>query len=91
MINIPVKFRDKVTTAPSANGTGYPYKISANDLDRNFIYAALDAEDGWIEDTSVGNYEGRKLKLPAIPSGEETFVLGCAGGKLQWIATAGCE
>ena len=74
---------------PTAGGTGYPYRISATDLDKNFAYAALDAEDGWIEEVSVGSHSGRKLKLPPL-TGEGTFVLGCVGGNLEWIETEEC-
>lgn len=88
-IKLPVSFKEKVTMPPSADGSGYPYRISANDIDQNFAYAALGAEDGWIEQTSVGEHAGRKLKLPAIP-GTGTFVLGCVNGNIQWIATEAC-
>ncbi len=85
MINLPVSFKDKVTLPTSADGTGYPYRISASDLDRNFAYAALDAPDGWIEEASVGEHGGRKLKLPEIPSGEGVFLLVANGGSLEWL------
>lgn len=88
-IKLPVSFKEKVTMPPSADGSGYPYRISANDLDQNFAYAALGAEDGWIEQTSVGIHAGRKLKLPTMP-GTGTFVLGCVNGNIQWIATEAC-
>jgi len=90
MINLPIKFHDKATQPPSANGTGYPHRISANDLDRNFAYAALDAGIGWIESASVGNHQGRRLKLPELPSGG-TYVLGCVDGTVQWIETESCD
>jgi hypothetical protein len=90
MINLPIKFHDKATQPPSANGTGYPHRISANDLDRNFAYAALDAGEGWTESVSVGNHEGRKLKLPELPSGG-TYVLGCVDGTVKWIETESCD
>ena len=89
MIKLPVKFQEKATNPPSANGTGYPYRISAYDLDENFSYAALDAGQGWIEQKSVGDHSGRKLKLPDIPS-TGTYVLGCIDGTVQWIATEAC-
>lgn len=89
MIKLPVKFHEKVTNPPSANGTGYPYRISASDLDENFAYAALDAGEGWIEQNSAGVHSGRKLKLPDIPS-TGTYVLGCIDGTVQWIATEAC-
>jgi hypothetical protein len=89
-LKLPVNFEEKAKVPPAANGTGYPYRISASDLMANFAYAALDAEDGWIEQTTVGGHSGRKLKLPALPSGG-TYVLGCDHGNLEWIETEGCE
>jgi hypothetical protein len=89
MIKLPVRFKEQLTNPPSANGTGYPYRISASDLDENFAYAALDAGEGWIEQNSAGVYSGRKLKLPDIPS-TGTYVLGCVEGQIQWIATEAC-
>lgn len=90
-MDLPVNFANKVTLPKSANGTGYPYRISANDLDKNFAYAALDAHESWIETTNIGEHPGRKLLLPEIPSGEGTYVLGCVNGSVQWIATEDCQ
>ncbi len=89
MADLPVNFESKVKSASLANGTGYPYRISATDLDRNFAYAALDAPDDWIEKSSVGIHNGRKLKLPPLP-GSGTHVLGCVDGTVQWIETEEC-
>jgi hypothetical protein len=83
-LKLPVNFEEKAKLPAGAGGTGYPYRISASDLMKNFAYAALDVEDGWTEDVSVGSHSGRKLKLPALPGGG-THVLGCVGGTLQWI------
>lgn len=88
-IKLPVDFEEKIKTPASNNGSGYPYRISASDLMKNFSYSALDAESDWIEQSNVGVYEGRKLKLPQFP-GSGTFVLGCINGRLQWIATEEC-
>ena len=88
-MDLPIKFHEKVKAAPSAGGTGYPYRISATDLDKNFAYAALDAEDDWIDQSSVGGFNGRKLRLPALP-GSGTHVLGCVNGTVQWIETEEC-
>lgn len=89
-IELPVDFTEKAKLPASANGSGYPYRISADDLMRDFYYAALDAEDGWIEESESGSYQSRKLKLPRLPSGDGLFVLGCSGGELQWVATESC-
>lgn len=88
-MKLPIDFKEKATQPPSAGGKGYPYRISAFDLMRNFSYAALDANEGWIEDKTEGMYEGRKLKLPEIPK-FGTHVLGCVDGTLQWIVAESC-
>ena len=88
-MNLPVSFSEKAR-GPKEGG-GYPVQISANDLDKNFQFAALEAEDGYIESTSGrGGNSGRKLKLPPIPP-SGTHVLGASGGALTWIATEECD
>jgi len=88
-MNLPVSFSEKAR-GPKEGG-GYPVQISANDLDKNFQFAALDAEEGYIESTSGrGGNSGRKLKLPPIPP-SGTHVLGASGGALTWIATEDCD
>lgn len=89
MIDLPIKFDQKLREAGAANGTGYPYQISAGDLMANFEYAALDTDETWIEQGSGFYGSTRKLKLPAVPGGG-THVLGCVGGTLQWIETEEC-
>jgi hypothetical protein len=88
-LKLPVNFEEKAKLPPAANGTGYPYRISASDLMKNFTYAALDAHEDWIEDVGVSQYTGRKLKLPQLP-GSGTHVLGCIDGEIQWIGTESC-
>ena len=89
MVKIPVNFEEKVKG--STDPTGYPYRISAKDLMEDFSYAALDAEEGWIEKVSVGNHAGRKLKMPALPKKDGTFLLGCVNGKLDWVEAESCS
>jgi hypothetical protein len=89
MIDLPIKFDQKLREAGAANGLGYPYQISAGDLMANFEYAALDADDSWIEPGSGFYGSTRKLKLPVLPAGG-THVLSCVGGTLQWIETEEC-
>jgi hypothetical protein len=83
-MNLPVSFSEKVKAPAAPGGTGYPHRISAGDLDKNFQYAALDAEPGYIEETSgkEGN-KGRRLLLPPIPT-EDTKFLQVSGGQLGW-------
>jgi hypothetical protein len=88
-MNLPVSFSEKAR-GPKEGG-GYPVQISANDLDKNFQFAALDAEEGYIESTSGhGGNSGRKLKLPPIPP-SGTHVLGASGGALTWLSTEDCD
>jgi hypothetical protein len=57
---------------------------------KNFVYAALDVDESLIEKISgEGGYQQRRLKIPSAPS-TGTFVLGCVGGTIQWIATEEC-
>lgn len=88
-LKLPVNFEEKAKLPPAANGTGYPYRISASDLMKNFTYAALDAHEDWIENVGASQYPGRKLKLPQLP-GSGTHVLGCIDGEIQWIGTEEC-
>lgn len=89
MKDFPVDFQEKARLPGGANGIGYPYRISASDLMANFEYAALDADDTWIESVSIMHGTSRKLKLPAVPSAGK-HVLGCVDGTLQWIETEEC-
>lgn len=89
-MEFPVDFTEKVKLPAQGGGTGYPYRISAEDLMRDFHYAALDAEDGWIEVNKDSINTSRKLKLPKLPTSERLFVLGCSGGNLQWVETESC-
>jgi hypothetical protein len=69
---------------------GYPYTIKSSDLMKNFVFAALDADDTLVETiTGQGGHPQRKLKIPAVPSGG-THVLGVVDGTIQWIATEEC-
>ena len=88
-MQIPVDFSKKAKGS-SKSSTGYPYQISASDLDKNFVYAALDVDKSLIEETSGdGGHTKRKLKIPAMPS-SGTHVLGAVNGSLQWLSTEEC-
>jgi len=88
MINIPVQFT-QVIQNPGSNG-GYPNQIRASDLDRNFIYSALDVDSSLVELTpGTGGYQSRKLKIPSVPQ-SGTYVLGSVNGVLQWLQTEIC-
>lgn len=81
---IPVNFEKMLKRPPAANAAGYPFSIKAEDLDENFIYAALEADGTWIDAVPNGKHIGRRLKLPPIPSGDGFFVLTSNGGEIGW-------
>jgi len=88
--NLPVSFEQKAKQGGNPAAGGYPYQISASDLDKNFVFAALDVDDSLIKSTTgQGGHLARKLNIPAAPS-SGTHVLGAVGGTLQWIATEEC-
>jgi hypothetical protein len=84
-LKLPVDFSEKVKLPAEANGAGYPYRISASDLMKNFEYAALDVDESWMEQGS-GTYtsQTRKLKLPALLD-EGKYFLVCVDGTPQWM------
>lgn len=89
-MSLPVDFEAKARGAKSASGGGYPVQISAADLQKNFVFAALDADASLIDTTTgQGGHQQRKLKIPAVP-GSGTHVLGAVNGALQWIETEEC-
>ncbi len=90
MAKLPVDFEAKARGAKSASGGGYPVQLSAADLMRNFVMAALEVDPSLVEDTTgQGGHAARKLKIPAVPGGG-TYVLGAVDGALAWIATEEC-
>ena len=89
-MSLPVDFEALAKSAKNASGGGYPVQISAADLQKNFVYAALDADPSLIEvAVGEGGHTQRRLKIPAAPS-SGTHVLGAVDGTLQWIATEEC-
>lgn len=89
-MTLPVDFEEKARQAKQASGGGYPVQLSAADLMRNFVHAALDADPSLIEQTTgQGGHPARKLKIPAIPTGESPLALTATGGSLSWAAAGG--
>ena len=90
MVNFINVFSTLVKSASKSGG--YPYQIKAADLDQNFVFAALDADDTLIEKTTgQGGHPARKLKIPPIvENSDKTYVLGTVKGELKWIATEEC-
>lgn len=90
MADFPIDFEAKIKAPRSASGGGYPVQISAADLMRNFVHAALEADPSLIEPSPGANgYAARKLKIPAIPPGESPLALTATGGSLSWAAAGG--
>lgn len=86
----PVSFDTLVKSAGSSATGGYPYQLRAHDLDKNFVFATLDADPSLIvTSTGAGGHPQRKLKIPPVPRGG-THVLGAVDGALAWIATEEC-
>ena len=83
-------FSTLVAQGGNSAAGGYPYQIRAEDLDKNFVYAALDVDSTLVEEKVGANgHVGRKLKIPAFPS-SGTYVLGAVSGSLQWLSTEEC-
>jgi hypothetical protein len=86
-MTLPVDFETKAREAKSASGGGYPVQISAADLMKNFVHASLEADPSLIEKTTgQGGHQARKLKIPAVPGGDDPLQLTATGGELSWQA-----
>jgi hypothetical protein len=93
-MTFPTDFREKVAMPPAINGNGYPYKLSAEDLMQNFIFAALDVESqqtGPITLQIKTDNGVRKISILLDPPTDGTYVLGSVDGEVQWIATEECS
>lgn len=86
----PVSFDAAKKTAGNPSSGGYPYQLKADDLDKNFVWATLEIDASFVEQTTGhGGHPQRKLKLPAAPS-SGTHVLGIKDGAFEWIETEEC-
>jgi hypothetical protein len=84
---LPVDFEERVKRPKGETGSDYPYAIKAADLMRNFVYAALDADETLVEETTgQGGHRSRKLAIPPVPSSDEPVQLTAEGGSLSWSA-----
>ena len=88
--NPPVSFQQKAKQGGNPAAGGYPYQLSAGDLDKNFVFATLDIDASLVQTaTGAGGHPQRRLKIPAAPK-SGTHVLGAVGGSLQWLETEEC-
>lgn len=87
----PVKFGDKVRAAAPANGNGYPVKLSANDLDKNFYFATPEVpatnasgRANLLSDvtSTAGGFETRSFQVE-IPAGSVGDILYFNGR--EWV------
>jgi hypothetical protein len=84
---LPVDFEERVKRPKGETGSDYPYAIKAADLMRNFVYAALDADETLVEETTgQGGHRARKLAIPPVPGGNDPVQLTAEGGSLSWSA-----
>lgn len=86
MADLPIDFEANIKAPRSASGGGYPVQISASDLMKNFVFAALDADPSLIDQTTgQGGHPQRKLKIPAVPTGDSALNLTAQSGGLSWV------
>jgi hypothetical protein len=84
----PINFEEKARRPKGSTNGDYPYAIKAQDLMKNFVYAAIDFPEGVTgEFIGEGGHRQRRLKPPA----RGTWVLGAKDGVVQWIETEACE
>jgi hypothetical protein len=84
--NPPVSFQQMAQSGGNPSSGGYPYQIRASDMDKNFVFATLDADASLIETTTgQGGHTARKLKIPALPGGDDPQQLTATGGALSWV------
>ena len=86
----PINFDDLVKASKKSTAEGYPYQLSSKDLMRNFVFATLQVDPGYIEAAQgLGGYPARKLNFPPIPTAG-TYVLGSVTGSITWVSTEEC-
>ena len=94
-LSIPVDFTKK--TAKNNSAGGYPTQIKAEDLQKNFVYCALDCEGLTENTTGPGGFTARKLKI--LPGSKQHQILIWDGqqytpfmpppsGSMTWILGA---
>jgi hypothetical protein len=91
-MNPPVDFEERAKRAPGSTTGDYPYAIKGRDLMQNFVYATLVVDDALIEETpGIGGHAQRRLKIPAPPVSNTTYVLTAKSGQFQWLETEACD
>jgi hypothetical protein len=81
----PVSFQTLAQTAGNPAAGGYPYQLKASDLDKNFVFATLDVEEGLVETTSgSGGHQQRRLRIPAPGDSSAKQNLSATSNQLDW-------
>lgn len=71
---LPVDFQTLAQGPHGQTGSDYPYAIKATDLMKNFVYAALNADESLIEETTgQGGHVQRRLKIDAGANRNEIY------------------
>ena len=82
----PVSFQALAQTAGNPATGGYPYQIRGSDLDKNFVFATLDVDDGLLEQTTgAGGHPQRKLRIPAPGDSSSRQNLSSTGNSMEWL------
>lgn len=81
----PINFETLAASGGGPPYSGYPHRIKASDLMKNFIFATLDTEDGWVEEQPGQNgHTQRKLRLPPITQSPDPLFLQLQNEALTW-------
>jgi hypothetical protein len=81
----PVSFQTLAQTAGNPAAGGYPYQLRASDLDKNFVFATLDVEEGLVETTSgSGGHQQRRLRIPAPGNSTVKQNLSATSNQMEW-------
>jgi hypothetical protein len=84
-MTFPNMFSTLVAQGGNPAAGGYPYQIRAEDLDKNFVMAALDADATLVQEfVGANGHQGRRLKIPPIIEGNN--VLASEDGEMSWKA-----
>ena len=84
-MNPPISFQQLAQQGGKPANGGYPYQIRASDLDKNFVFATMDVDSSLIETTTgAGGHQKRRLKIPALPSGDSAQNLTATSAGLSW-------
>jgi len=94
-IKMPVVFEEQLSQKGNPQDGGPPYQIRAQDMDKNHVYAALNAKDKTvsgvanpfvIQERAVGKHNGRLLELNPLPTKNTTALFTFWRDKYTWVA-----